>query len=313
MLWWIRFVLYVLAGLGFMALVAVRLGELWPPLDLGSHFTPHILAVTLLLLAAGMAGRRWWVVVCLGVPILPLAAIVWGWVAHISVPVTPVAGQPLRVMAYKLWIANKTPDQIGQVIREAYPDIVVLSKILRVNRTVLDDLSDRYPYRVLCPTDYCSMAIASRRPFEVLGSRRDRDDPEFMDVRVRLPEGSVRVIGVHTVVPYYQDRHRRQIDALTELVKQDGGPTVVLGDFNATPFSLILRRFERGTGLERLTSFASWPSFHGLPQVAIDHIFVTPGIDVVNVSLGEAGGSDHYPVFGKLVIHQAGAASSPGG
>jgi endonuclease/exonuclease/phosphatase (EEP) superfamily protein YafD len=117
------------------------------------------------------------------------------------------------------------------------------------------------------------------------------------------------------VVPSNQERHRSQIEALTALVNEESGPTVVLGDFNATPFSLILKRFERGTGLRRLTALASWPSHVQLPQVAIDHIFVSPDIEASAVRLGAAGGSDHYPVIADLIIPQGrpAAAQAVGG
>ena len=51
-----------------------------------------------------------------------------------------------------------------------------------------------------------------------------------------------------------------------------------MGDFNATPFSRILGVLQDSANLTRLTNLPSWPSQLGLPQIAIDHIFVSPGI-----------------------------------
>lgn len=298
---WIRLFLFGAAGLAAIAALAIQFGPVWAPLDLASHFTPQILAVAVVLAAASLSRRWWWLILPAGGLVVPAAAILWGWAAH-AVPPAPAAGVPLRVMAYNVFLSNPTPGAPEHVIRAADPDIVVVAEVLRSNSRFLEALADRYPYRAACPADYCSLAVASKTPFRVAGARPDKDHPQYIDIRVPYAGGEVRVIGVHTVTPQYQARHLRQIEALAGVVTGQGGPTVVLGDFNATPFSLILRRFEHETGLSRLTALASWPSWDDLPQVAIDHIFVSPDIAVTGVRLGEPGGSDHYPVIADLVL-----------
>ncbi len=298
---WINGLLLIGALAAAGAAVAVRFGDVWPTLDLASHFTPQILAVAVVLAAASLSRRWWWLILPAGGLVVPAAAILWGWAAH-AVPPASATGEPLRVMAYNVFLSNPTPGAPEQVIRAADPDIVVVAEVLRSNSRFLEALADRYPYRVACPADNCSLAVAAKRPFKVAGARPDKDHPQYVDIRMPYAGGEVRLIGVHTVTPQYQARHLRQIEALAGVVTGQGGPTVVLGDFNATPFSLILRRFEHETGLSRLTALASWPSWGDLPQVAIDHIFVSPDIAVTDVRLGEPGGSDHYPVIADLVL-----------
>ena len=58
--------------------------------------------------------------------------------------------------------------------------------------------------------------------------------------------------------------------------------------------------------LIRLTNLPSWPSLVGLPQIAIDHIFVSPGIRLLEAEqIGEAAGSDHYPVTVRIAVPAA--------
>ena len=299
--WWIRLFLFVAAGLAAAAALAIQFGPVWAPLDLASHFTPQIAGVALVLALAAFSRRWWWAMLPAGLLLVPLAAIFWGWAAH-AVPPAAADGASFRVMAYNVFLSNPTPEKPEDVIRAADPDLVVVSEVIGRNSGFLKALADRYPYRAACPADYCSLAVASKTPFRVAGARPDKDHPQYIDIRVPYAGGEVRVIGVHTVTPQYQARHLRQVEALADVVTGGQGPTVVMGDFNATPFSLILRRFEHRTGLSRLTALASWPSSVDLPQVAIDHIFVSPGIAATGVRLGEAGGSDHYPVIADLVL-----------
>jgi endonuclease/exonuclease/phosphatase (EEP) superfamily protein YafD len=90
------------------------------------------------------------------------------------------------------------------------------------------------------------------------------------------------------------------------MVRRVDGPLVVAGDFNATPWSLHLATFERLTGLTRLTGLPSWPARGlGLPQVAIDHIFVSSGMRPLgSATTLDASGSDHLPVRVTLAVRQ---------
>ena len=58
------------------------------------------------------------------------------------------------------------------------------------------------------------------------------------------------------------------------------GHKVVMGDFNATPFSRLDRQFAVSSGLN-LAWLPSWPAFFALPQLGIDHIFLSPGLRVL--------------------------------
>jgi len=76
-----------------------------------------------------------------------------------------------------------------------------------------------------------------------------------------------------------------------------------MGDFNATPFSRILGVLQDSANLMRLTNLPTWPSQAGLPQIAIDHIFVSPGIRQLEAGqIGEPAGSDHYPVTVRIAV-----------
>ena len=47
----------------------------------------------------------------------------------------------------------------------------------------------------------------------------------------------------------------------------------------------------------------SWPSFFGLPQLGIDHIFLSPGLRVLKEPLiGDSAGSDHFPVIATVGV-----------
>jgi endonuclease/exonuclease/phosphatase (EEP) superfamily protein YafD len=60
---------------------------------------------------------------------------------------------------------------------------------------------------------------------------------------------------------------------------------------------------EDGANLSRVTFLPTWPAAAGLPQIAIDHIFISPGIRLLEAArIGEAAGSDHYPVTARIAV-----------
>ena len=115
--------------------------------------------------------------------------------------------------------------------------------------------------------------------------------------------GSITVFGVHTIRFPHSRAQFRQVNILSQLIESTPGHKVVMGDFNATPFSRILQVVQARANLSRLSSLPSWPSYAGLPQISIDHIFVSPGIIATETEqIGVSSGSDHYPVTMKIAV-----------
>ena len=108
---------------------------------------------------------------------------------------------------------------------------------------------------------------------------------------------------MHTIRFPHSRAQFRQVTALASLVEKLPGHKLVMGDFNATPFSRILAVIEDGANLRRVTFLPSWPATAGLPQIAIDHIFLSPGLRLLEAArIGEAAGSDHYPVTARIAV-----------
>jgi endonuclease/exonuclease/phosphatase (EEP) superfamily protein YafD len=85
-------------------------------------------------------------------------------------------------------------------------------------------------------------------------------------------------------------------------VDRSPGEHIVMGDFNATPYSRQLQTFQRNSGLSRLTYLPTWSSkLVQLPQIDIDHIFVSASIEPLGRAfIGGSAGSDHYPVIATI-------------
>ena len=81
-------------------------------------------------------------------------------------------------------------------------------------------------------------------------------------------------------------------------------PLIVLGDFNATPHASVYRTFARSLADARTVcrERRAGPTFPSrFPMLAIDHVFVSPDIEVVGVEAFAAplarSASDHLPLI----------------
>lgn len=79
---------------------------------------------------------------------------------------------------------------------------------------------------------------------------------------------------------------------------------VVLGDFNASQWSAVMRDFRRGTGLRHSAAghglHLTWPTSEPLLYVPLDHILVSEQLWVLDSRVGPVVGSDHRPVIAEL-------------
>lgn len=293
--------------LGLAALAASRLGQLWIAFDVFSQFTLQFAVVTVAFLI-GCLMPRGKLLSAAVVTVLGILAIgVWPHVAsrepHVLGEVKP-GERALKVASFNtLWV-NQNAAAVKAEIERLDADIITLIEMGPGKRPILDQLKARYPYQFHCYTvDYCNFAVLSKLPFADTESRGRWDGPSFIRVRLGPEAGGLTVFGVHTIRFPHSLAQFRQVTEIARLIERTPGPRLVMGDFNSTPYSRILQVLEDSANLTRLTDLPTWPSVAGLPQIAIDHVFVSPGIRALEAEqIGEPAGSDHYPVTMRIAV-----------
>jgi endonuclease/exonuclease/phosphatase (EEP) superfamily protein YafD len=314
--------LTILIGAAAAFLVGITLRGTWWG-DLFAHFMPYYLVAFLAVLALG-PGRR------LRFPALGLVVAVAATMA--LAPVDYAASNPgeaqagigegppgatITVAAVNLYVANGRYDAVARFMREAAPDIAYFSEVtpawLEELRRIAGDLG--YAMVGRPAEDFYGNALLSRGPiadakFFALGE----GEPKLQAV-VRLGGADVRIGGVHMAYPLHPrtaEVQRRETEWIADFVLGAGSPVILLGDFNATPWSYVLARLHERAGLRASPStlVGTWPT--GLPlRIPIDHIFAAAGARVLSTALGADIGSDHFPVIGRVRIGPPTAPEGP--
>jgi endonuclease/exonuclease/phosphatase (EEP) superfamily protein YafD len=212
----------------------------------------------------------------------------------------------LTVLNLNTWRAHGDVGRIEQYLATAPADVVVLSEFDAGRSTLIASLREVYPYHVECTGEpRCALALLSRLPLEASGSGRIAEgEPSFVWARINPgQQGSTTIVGTQLNRPTGNPwRHEVEMRELAQFVRHIDGPLVLAGNLNTSPWSRSFRALRLATGLspagKLMPSWPAWPI--ALPQVALDHIFVSPELAVSASGTGPAVGSDHLPVWAQL-------------
>ena len=238
-----------------------------------------------------------------------LLVLIWApTLSWVGLPSPGESASGLRVMASNIWIDNSNTDAIAQSIQDQNPDILLLSEI---SSSMMTEMQSRLDFPHHYRTSGGNNALFSRYPlletstvdFGVKTSGRTFS----LVAKVQLENDIVTIIGIHPPTPilhkFFHIRNQ-QLDSFAKISRELDGKVIVLGDFNATPWSPHFQRFERLSQLQNAGYgqgiWATWyfkqTSIIRYIKIPIDHV-ETRGFRALKTWVGQAEGSDHKPII----------------
>lgn len=296
------------------ATVAGFLDRAWWPFELFTHFrVQYFLGLAFVVAVAALTHRRRSAVVFSSFACLNLALIV---PLYFGADAPPLGSAPtLRLSLLNVLASNERYSEVLAMVRERDPDLLLLLEQSERWFAALAPLTQRYPHVVRSHprSDNFGIALYSKLPFESseLVMLADAGIPSVV-ARVRVGGEAVTLIGVHTMPPVRDYRallRNRQLDAVAKLAASTEGRVIVLGDLNCSPWSAYYRRLLADGGLRDSAKGhgvqLSWPAapIELSPlRIPIDHCLLGPGFAVLETEVGDAVGSDHFPLHLTLAL-----------
>ena len=289
----------VALAIGLFGLFLGRLGALWIRFDVFSQFSMQFFfLVTAAVIGLVMPRLK---SLCTGVVFVLLVALygLWPLLATGGAEAALAADEKRLVVGqFNIHGALIDPSRIVAAIRGLNADVVTLVEVDQQSVAVLDALKTDWPYQARCTADAeCDAAIISKFPLTEMSGQGQWAGPSYVMAKLGPEFGNLTVIGVHTTRFPFARAQFMQVQALAKFLGQVRGQLLVMGDFNATPFSRVTQVLAESLDLRLLTAMPSWPADKLLPQIAIDHVFTSRGIRALSAErAGLSGGSDHLPI-----------------
>ncbi|WP_338793447.1 endonuclease/exonuclease/phosphatase family protein [Bernardetia sp. MNP-M8] len=231
--------------------------------------------------------------------------------------------------------SNTNYEKARELIRNADADFVVILELNKKWKNELKELNKNYPYKFTeVREDNFGMGIYSKTDFTdshiVLGDKylnqinkelneglKKWSSDVNLDIRkingVELREPAIFVKGkainimlLHPIPPINRDtyiKRNKYLEKKVEVIsKTNTSKTLLVGDFNCSPFSADYKKFLKQSGLkDSQQNFGFQPtwnsSFPFLMQTQLDHVWHSEDIEILHRQTLPIEGSDHKAVL----------------
>jgi endonuclease/exonuclease/phosphatase (EEP) superfamily protein YafD len=224
-----------------------------------------------------------------------------------------------KVMSYNILVENFEVDRIVNSISSVDPNLVLIIEVDPLMKQNIEErIGTKFPYSFQSPGG--GMAIFSKLPLEdSRGEQFSGSDATNLVTHLKYRDRRIKIIGTHPLVPVKANlfvRRNLHLNSIATHLERESQPTILMGDFNLTPWSPYYRQFIDRTKLHNTRlGFGILPTWIrpsttvNLPQllipilnIPIDHIFVSKDFTVARTYTGDNGNSDHAPIISELVI-----------
>lgn len=305
--------LYIIQALIITSWLTGYLGHYWWVFDLFSHFKVQYIIGSLIVVVASLYYHNF---------LLSFIATITLWTILATGQLIPdstkkdfktdPSARSLSIMSFNVWKQNRDYDTTLAHIRETSPDLVGLYETNEEWDVALKSLSDIYPHQIFYPgKGRFGMSILSKYPIV------ESDLPQNKGNSQRIIAGKVYTpfsetpLHVYAFHPYAPQAERDAVARNEQLQEMEAwvsenrnNPIVIMGDFNASPWSHPLKSILKKHKLihTKPNKCGTWPSLLGEFGIPIDHILTKNVTANQNGHIGPHLGSDHRPVHAEIQL-----------
>jgi endonuclease/exonuclease/phosphatase (EEP) superfamily protein YafD len=285
-------------------------------LELTTHFKVQYLIWGGLLLPAVLWSRcRWLVAIVLfGVGLNAVAVLPW----YIPTSVTPPHSEPVTIAFANVLRSNPNPEKLLQWVEDTQPAVVVLEEITPQLEAALRDWDRIFPYQLKAiRQDAFGIALYSQIPFtgEEIHTFGLRDIP-WLETTLLFDNTPLKVWALHPYPPVSVGAAQQRnalLDQVSQQIQthsqQPDRFQIVVGDLNTSVWSPFYQDFVRRSRLKNTRQGfgiePTWPTYNVFLSTPLDHILVSPNLNVHYAQAGPFIGSDHLPFMAIVSIPDA--------
>jgi endonuclease/exonuclease/phosphatase (EEP) superfamily protein YafD len=291
----------IVAGVGIIVLTQEFGWAVTPLVVVAQSLTPYLGVVVIVVALVALWTRR--------LLMTTVAAAIGFGIVVLGTPLAVPDDQPdpidgaaeLEVASVNLLFTNDRIADVAEQMDQLTADVIVFTEYTAQHQAALlaSPVAERYPYR----TDRAGprgegVAIWSAMPVEVV--EHPDTDSTSIDVTVSGPDGAIRVVAVHFPTPLDDFASwSHDLREAAEIGRSASGPTLLIGDFNASYWHPDFRSVLDAGFVDAHTATdagfsTSWPTSWPIPPfVRLDHALTAGGLVATDVEDFDVAGSDH--------------------
>jgi endonuclease/exonuclease/phosphatase (EEP) superfamily protein YafD len=226
-------------------------------------------------------------------------------------------GRQVSLLNANVLMTNRQYRKLLQLVDQRRPDLLLLLEPGMEWARAVEPLHGRYPYRLSepLPNTY-GLILMSRLPIEGRIEHKFQPGVPSASIVVRLPGGEqVRLHAMHPEPPMPGDdsgERDAELVMVGRTVRNEGRAAIVMGDLNDVGWSRTSRLFREVAGMsDPRVGRGFYPTFNAnypLLRWPLDHLFVSPHFELMQIDLLPEIGSDHLPIFFRLCLKEGGSA-----
>lgn len=289
-------------------LAAVSFANIFPlenwKSDFLAQFRLQYAIAAIILTIFCLTAHRWKSSVC---AIIILAINLSLMMAHINFSTADFKPQeePLKILIFNTQIENQDNDTVLKTIRDSGADYVFLMEVSPERLRSFDNLRPPYRFKhkyIHSDSQKYSSVILSKKSFRETGVIKIENLPSGLWVKIRHRQKNIVFIGTHlkhfSSSKGYKEAEK-QVNTFVNFIRNQNDSVVVMGGFNAAPWTPLLYPFERRGGLKAKGGLLpSWNSkLPWILRIPHDYIYTHHGINVFESHFLDDSGSNHMPVL----------------
>ncbi|MDP9424227.1 MAG: endonuclease/exonuclease/phosphatase family protein [Pseudomonadota bacterium] len=226
-------------------------------------------------------------------------------------------GRQISVLNANVLMSNKQYEELLRLVKERQPDVLLLLEPGFDWAKAVEPLRTTYPYQLseTLPNTY-GMILMSRLPIQGRIEHLLQPGVPSAHMHLRLRDGEqVNLHALHPEPPYPGDdsgERDAELVMVGRYVRDMGRATIVMGDLNDVGWSRTSRLFRKVAGMaDPRVGRGFYPTYNAnypLLRWPLDHLFVSPHFELMQIDLLPDIGSDHLPIYFRLCLKEDASA-----
>ncbi len=218
----------------------------------------------------------------------------------------------LTVFTSNILLVNNRYQEMLELIQSVSPDIIAFQEYTYDWHSELSGSLNDYPYVSAHPAHGAfGVALYSKYPLSNERLQDTQHDAIKLAIADVVVEGkTIQISSVHPPPPVSQGMYEVRNSIMQSIGEQASAtdiPVVVMGDFNATPwsghYSTMMSAGKLHNARAGFGFHPTWPSHNVLLQIPIDHILVSNSIRSVDFGSQWLKGSDHRALWSTVRVY----------